>query len=86
MERAIALNLTGWISPQDLFPENQWPPRPLMQMCGSLADAREAAEKHRIVAALAENNGQIGKTAEVARRLPYDALGKDEALRHRRAN
>ena len=30
----------------------------------SLADAREAAEKQRIAAALEENDGQIAKTAE----------------------
>ena len=65
MERAIALNLTGWILPEDLFPEDRRPLGALPQPCGSLADAREAAEKHRIIMALAENSGQIGRTAEV---------------------
>jgi DNA-binding NtrC family response regulator len=63
MERALALALDDWITPQDLFPEMQqsslseMPPR-------SLADAREAAERRQIALALAENDGQIAKTAE----------------------
>lgn len=62
LERALALNLTGWISPQDLFPEKR-PPPTVAAPSLSLADAREAAEKHRIAAAMEENDGQIGKTA-----------------------
>ncbi|RIA55694.1 sigma-54-dependent transcriptional regulator [Dichotomicrobium thermohalophilum] len=62
MERALALNLTGWIGPQDLFPEQA------AVTAGdggarSLADAREAAEKQQIQLALSENEGRIGKTA-----------------------
>jgi DNA-binding NtrC family response regulator len=64
MERAIALNLTGWISPLDLFPEKLLTPAPSSQSSWSLADARDAAEKHRIALALAENDGQISKSAE----------------------
>jgi DNA-binding NtrC family response regulator len=63
LERALALNLTGWISPQDLFPEK----RVVSSAVGSplsLADAREAAERQHIAVGLAENGGQIGKTAE----------------------
>jgi DNA-binding NtrC family response regulator len=63
LERAIALNVGGWISPQDLFPEKHLPSAP--QSSWSLADAREAAEKHRIISVLAQCNGQIGKTAEI---------------------
>jgi DNA-binding NtrC family response regulator len=64
IERALALNLTGWISPQDLFPEAH-------RVAGgaeaprSLADAREAAEKQQIALTLERNGGQIGKTAEI---------------------
>ncbi len=64
MERAIALNLSGWILPQDLFPERLLNAAPASQSSLSLADAREAAEKHQIARVLAENDGQIGKTAE----------------------
>ena len=64
MERAIALNLSGWILPQDLFPERVLYAVPSSQSSLSLADAREAAEKHQIARVLAENDGQIGKTAE----------------------
>jgi two-component system response regulator HydG len=64
LERAIALNLTGWISPQDLFPEKLQSPTPHLQSYWSLANAREAAEKQQIALVLAENDGQIGKTAE----------------------
>lgn len=63
LERAVALNLTGWISPQDLFPEKR-PVTASSLHSSSLADAREAAEKHQIAVTLAENDGQIGKTAE----------------------
>ncbi|NJM35089.1 MAG: sigma-54-dependent Fis family transcriptional regulator [Rhodomicrobium sp.] len=64
VERAVALSLSEWISPQDLFPETESNAARSVQASGSLADARESAEKHRIVAALAENSGQIAKTAE----------------------
>jgi DNA-binding NtrC family response regulator len=64
MERAVALNLSGWILPQDLFPERLLNDVPSSRSSLSLADAREAAEKHQITRALAENEGQIGKTAE----------------------
>jgi two-component system, NtrC family, response regulator HydG len=64
MERAVALNLSGWILPQDLFPERTLNAAPSSQGSLSLADAREAAEKHQIGRALADNDGQIGKTAE----------------------
>jgi transcriptional regulator with PAS, ATPase and Fis domain len=64
MERAIALNLGGTISPQDLFPEKKLPPSSAQTAPRSLSDAREAAEKQQITLSLAENQGQIGKTAE----------------------
>ena len=64
LERAVALNLIGWISPQDLFPERLPIAGPSSQSSWSLADAREAAEKHQIAVTLAENEGQIGKSAE----------------------
>ena len=63
LERALALNLTGWISPQDLFPQKRYGAFKTAAPM-SLADAREAAEKQRIAAALEENDGQIAKTAE----------------------
>jgi two-component system response regulator HydG len=65
LERAVALNLSGWISPQDLFPEKHLTPAAASQSSWSLADTREAAEKQRIVTVLAECNGQIGKTTEI---------------------
>jgi DNA-binding NtrC family response regulator len=64
LERAVALNLTGWISPQDLFPEKLPITASSSQSCWSLAEAREAAEKHQIALALNENQGQISKSAE----------------------
>jgi len=63
MERALALNLGGWIGPHDLFPERYPPGAAADPAPCSLADARAAAEKRQIRAALAENDGQIGKTA-----------------------
>ncbi len=64
IERAVALNLSGWISPQDLFPEKRVTTAIGGTSARSLADAREAAEKRQIVMGLAEHDGQIGKTAE----------------------
>jgi DNA-binding NtrC family response regulator len=64
LERAIALNLSGWITPQDLFPEKLPSAAPPGQSSWSRADAREAAERHQITLALSDNDGQIGKTAE----------------------
>ena len=64
LERAVALNLTGWISPQDLFPEKLPIATSSSHSSCSLADAREAAEKHQIAVTLAENDGQIGRSAE----------------------
>jgi transcriptional regulator with PAS, ATPase and Fis domain len=63
MERALALGSGGWIMPDDLFPETRLPPASGAAP-RSLADAREAAERRQIALALAENDGQIGKTAE----------------------
>ncbi len=65
MERALALSLGGWIGPQDLFPEQYPPDVAAGGASRSLADAREAAERREIKAALAENDGQIGRTAIV---------------------
>ena len=64
IERAMTVNLTGWISPQDLFPDKPHGALSCATHSLSLAETREAAEKQRIVAALAENDGQIGRTAE----------------------
>jgi len=63
MERALALNFGGWIGPQDLFPEKHSGDPAAGDTPRSLADAREAAERRQINAALAENEGQIGRTA-----------------------
>jgi DNA-binding NtrC family response regulator len=64
VERALALNLTGWISPQDLFPEMHRVAES-GKASRSLADAREAAERQQIALALEQNGGQIGKTADI---------------------
>jgi two-component system, NtrC family, response regulator HydG len=64
VERAIALNMTGWISPEDLFPERRLPYPVTQSVRLSLAEAREAAERQQIALALAANDGQIARTAE----------------------
>ncbi len=63
MDRALALSPGGWIGPHDLFPEQYPPGAAVGGAPRSLAGAREAAEKRQIKAALAENDGQIGKSA-----------------------
>jgi transcriptional regulator of acetoin/glycerol metabolism len=64
MERALALSNGGGLSGQDLFPEMRVGAEPTLSAGGSLADARQAAERQRIVLALAEREGQIAKAAE----------------------
>jgi DNA-binding NtrC family response regulator len=64
MERALALSNGGGLSGQDLFPEMRVGAEPTLSAGGSLADVRQAAERQRIVLALAEREGQIGRAAE----------------------
>ncbi len=64
IERAVALSIGGWISPEDLFPEKRSLAASAQTAPRSLADARGAAEKQQIMVALQENDGQISKTAE----------------------
>jgi DNA-binding NtrC family response regulator len=64
IERALALNLTGWISAQDLFPE-MYRATESSRGSRSLAEARETAERQQIVLALEQNGGQISKTADI---------------------
>lgn len=62
VERAAALAPGEWIMPGDMFPQKS-SPNVTSNKHNSLADARDAVQKHRIELALAENKGQIGKTA-----------------------
>jgi len=62
MERAFALALGDWIMPADLFPEST-PVTSQPGKNGTLASARENAERCRIEKTLHENDGQIVKTA-----------------------
>ncbi|MDX2264749.1 MAG: sigma-54 dependent transcriptional regulator [Hyphomicrobiales bacterium] len=62
IERAVALTLSDWIMPADLFPEKAL--RALTEPAPtSLAEVRDTAEKRQIERVLAQNNGQISKTA-----------------------
>jgi len=51
------------LQPSDLFPERLAGPDEMM----SLAQAREAAEKAQIIAALDRTDGQIGEAAKLLR-------------------
>lgn len=58
VERAIALGNSGWITPQDLFPDLAVANTPT-EAFSTLQDARDTAEKRQIERALAKTGGQI---------------------------
>jgi len=61
--RGLRLATGSLLQPSDLFPERLAGPDDLM----SLAEAREAAEKAQIIAALDRTDGQIGEAAKLLR-------------------
>jgi DNA-binding NtrC family response regulator len=61
--RGLAMAVGPLVQPSDLFPERLVRPDGLM----SLAEAREAAEKAQIIAALDRTGGQIGEAARLLR-------------------
>lgn len=65
VERAVALADGDWITPADLFPEQQSSVGELSSSVASLATARNAAERREIVRALDATRGQIGDAARL---------------------
>ncbi|WP_291296323.1 sigma-54 dependent transcriptional regulator [Elioraea sp.] len=63
MERAVALADGDWIGAADLFPERALA-APEADGGGTLAAARDAAERRAIAAALAACNGDVARAAE----------------------
>lgn len=61
--RGLAMAAGPMLQPSDLFPEQLARPDAMM----SLAEAREAAEKAQIIAALDRTEGQIGEAAKLLR-------------------
>lgn len=61
--RGLAMATGPLLQPSDLFPERLAEPDDMM----SLAQAREAAEKAQIIAALDRTDGQIGEAAKLLR-------------------
>lgn len=61
--RSLAMATGPLLHPSDLFPERLAEPDDLM----SLAEARDAAEKAQIIAALDRTDGQIGEAAKLLR-------------------
>ncbi|MBD3765269.1 MAG: sigma-54-dependent Fis family transcriptional regulator [Rhodobacterales bacterium] len=61
--RGLAMATGPLLQPADLFPERLAGPEDMM----SLAEAREAAEKAQIIAALDRTDGQIGEAAKLLR-------------------
>ena len=61
--RGLAMATGPLLQPSDLFPERLAGPDEMM----SLAQAREAAEKAQIIAALDRTDGQIGEAAKLLR-------------------
>jgi DNA-binding NtrC family response regulator len=64
IERAVALARGNWIGPADLFPERHRQ-RPEAKGLGSLAEAREAAERRQILFALEKTGGRVRQAAEL---------------------
>jgi DNA-binding NtrC family response regulator len=62
-ERAVALTEQCWLGPAELFPERQAADED--QPLGTLAQARDAAERRQIERALAATEGQVAKAAEL---------------------
>ena len=61
--RALQTTRDGWIQPADLFPEKLAEANSFL----TLAQARDAAERSQIIAALEQTNGHLGKTAKLLR-------------------
>ncbi len=66
IERAVALGLSPWIMPEDLFPElSRSGVSPVSGPLGTLEDAREAAERQHILRALQLTGGAVQQAAAV---------------------
>jgi DNA-binding NtrC family response regulator len=78
IERAVALAEGEWIGPTDLFPERAPPAAgPAPERVGSLAEARDAAERRAIAATLAATGGDVAQAAEqlgVSRSTLFDKV------------
>jgi DNA-binding NtrC family response regulator len=86
IERAVALIRSPWIGPADLFPERE-PARTATAQIGSLAEAREAAERRQILAALEQTGGQVRLAAQqlgVSRSTLFEKIRKFSLQRHAR--
>lgn len=87
IERGVALCTGPWIGPGDLFPE-QGPARcSTGERMESLSDAREAAERRQILAALEQTGGQVRLAAErlcVSRSTLFEKIRKLGLQRHAR--
>jgi DNA-binding NtrC family response regulator len=65
VERAVALADQSWIGPVELFPDLRLEEASQHASFGTLAEAREAAERRQIERALAHTGGRVAKAAEL---------------------
>jgi DNA-binding NtrC family response regulator len=65
VERGVALAGQPWLGPQDLFPEADMGGTHPKAPVGTLAEAREAAERRQIERALDHTRGQIARAADL---------------------
>ena len=65
VERAVALADQSWIGSADLFPDLGLEEASQHASFGTLAEAREAAERRQIERALAHTDGRVAKAAEL---------------------
>jgi DNA-binding NtrC family response regulator len=65
VERAVALADQAWIGPLDLFPDLRLEEASQHASFGTLAEARDAAERRQIERALAHTDGRVAKAAEL---------------------
>lgn len=65
MERAVAMAMSDWIMPADMFPDLESGLHPMLAAFSTLAEARESAERRQIERALKQTDGQIIEAAKL---------------------
>lgn len=65
MERAVAMAMSDWIMPADMFPDLESGLNPMLAAFSTLAEVRESAERRQITRALKQTDGQIIEAAKL---------------------
>jgi DNA-binding NtrC family response regulator len=65
IERAVAMAMSDWIMPADMFPDLESNLHPMLAVFSTLAEVRESAERRQITRALKQTDGQISEAAKL---------------------